>query len=57
MKTTNEPKQKEQPSQKDSLPYETPAVIHESLITTRAGTPFGNPDDDANVDPADLFGG
>jgi hypothetical protein len=53
MKTTNEPKQKEQQPQQESLPYETPAVIHESLITTRAGTPA--PFDD-NLDPADLFG-
>ncbi len=36
--------------------YETPAIIHESLITTRAGTPI-EPGSNPGVDPADLFGG
>jgi hypothetical protein len=35
--------------------YESPAIVYESLITTRAGTPFIVPDDN-QVDPADLFG-
>ena len=40
--------------------YEAPAIIFETLITTRAGSPLGGPlgDGDAGadgVDPADLF--
>lgn len=36
-------------------PYETPAVIYEGLISTRAGTTVLN--GDGNIaDPADLFG-
>ncbi|MFO7538294.1 MAG: hypothetical protein R6X32_09575 [Chloroflexota bacterium] len=56
MKTANQPQSEKQKTQSERLPYEMPAVIHESLITTRAGTPFGNPDDNNAVDPADLFG-
>ena len=37
--------------------YEAPAIIYETVITTRAGSPLGidgqSPD---GVDPADLFG-
>ena len=40
----------------DNVLYEAPAVIYEGMITTRAGTPTGNPDGDRAVDPADLFG-
>lgn len=40
-----------------SLPYETPAVIYEGVITTRAGSPVGGGDSEKGVDPADLFGG
>jgi hypothetical protein len=51
--------QKEQPAG-ERLPYETPAIIHENRITTRAGTPI-EPEsggvNDSGVDPADLFGG
>ncbi len=38
------------------LPYETPAVIYEGVITTRAGSPVGGGDSEKGVDPADLFG-
>lgn len=40
------------------LRYETPAVIYESVITTRAGSPLSITDDPdpSGVDPADLFG-
>ncbi len=39
----------------ERAPYETPAVIYEGLISTRAGTTVLN-SDDGDVDPADLFG-
>ncbi len=43
--------------QREKVRYEAPAVIYESLITTRAGTPspfsFDHP---SGVDPTDLFG-
>jgi hypothetical protein len=34
--------------------YETPAIVYEGVITTRAGTPEG--DGSEAVDPAELFG-
>lgn len=42
-------------SPKRDQSYQAPAVVYEGVITTRAGSPFGNPDD-AGVDPTDLFG-
>ncbi len=37
--------------------YEAPAVIYETLITTRAGSPLSvDQQDPSGVDPADLFG-
>lgn len=38
--------------------YEAPAIIYKGTITTRAGTPFGEPggSGESAVDPADLFG-
>ncbi len=39
----------------ERAPYETPAVIYEGLISTRAGTTVLNVGDGA-ADPADLFG-
>ena len=36
--------------------YQAPAIIYESSITTRAGSPFFTSDEDEGVDPADLFG-
>lgn len=36
--------------------YEAPAVIYDGLISTRAGSPAGDPNNGASgVDPADLF--
>lgn len=57
MKITKQPKQNKQQSPEERLVYESPAVIHESLITTRAGTAFDSYQDNDAVDPADLFGG
>jgi hypothetical protein len=56
MKTVNPSQKKEQQIRDERLPYEAPAVIHESLITTRAGTVTGNPGDGSGIDPTDLFG-
>jgi hypothetical protein len=41
------------------VPYEKPAIIYESVITTRAGSGItGAPEDEGGAaDPADLFGG
>lgn len=36
--------------------YEAPAVIYESEIGTRAGSPLSNPTGVDDIDPADLFG-
>ena len=43
---------------RERLPYETPAIIYEGLITTRAGSPPGGgaPDPGEGLDPVDLFG-
>lgn len=41
------------------IPYETPAVIYEGVISTRAGSPpnrFPGGSGGDGVDPADLFG-
>lgn len=35
-------------------PYETPAIVYEGLITTRAGTGQSAPND-SGVDAADIF--
>jgi len=37
--------------------YETPAIIYDGMISTRAGSPLGGePSNNADgVDPADLF--
>jgi len=35
--------------------YETPAIVYEGLISTRAGSPLGNPAGSDGIDPADLF--
>ena len=40
----------------DRIPYESPAIIYEGEITTRAGSPPGPGFEDPGVDPADLFG-
>jgi len=36
--------------------YETPAIIYEGIITTRAGSGLPGGGDPDSVDPADLFG-
>ena len=35
--------------------YETPAIIYEDSITTRAGSPLGNPSGVDGINPDDLF--
>jgi hypothetical protein len=45
-KQTNESNQKA---------YEAPQIIYENEITTRAGSPLGNPNGADGIDPADLF--
>lgn len=46
--------------QREQKPYEPPAIIHEGIISTRAGSPgnglVGGSPDGTLVDPADLFG-
>ena len=43
--------------EQEHLPYESPAIIYEGTITTRAGTPLGTePDDSLDLDADDLFG-
>lgn len=37
-------------------PYETPAIIYEGELTTRAGSNFPNSGIEYDVDPAKLFG-
>lgn len=43
----------------DRAPYESPAIVYEGLITTRAGTPdpgsVGDAAGDAGIDAADIF--
>jgi hypothetical protein len=57
MKSAFQPQPKKQSTPGERLPYETPAIIHENYITTRAGSPIGFArDGDPAVDPADLFG-
>jgi len=48
-----------QPQQDQSLrEYQTPAIIYEGVISTRAGSPVGPiaPTDLESPDPIDLFG-
>lgn len=47
-------KEREQKQEK-RLRYEAPAVIYETVITTRAGSPLSIVEP-SGVDPADLFG-
>jgi hypothetical protein len=35
--------------------YESPAIVYEDKISTRAGSPLGNPSGSDGIDPADLF--
>lgn len=60
MMESAETKQPETESKKgvDRADYEAPAIVYESIITTRAGSPAGATDGaGTGVDPADLFGG
>jgi hypothetical protein len=36
--------------------YESPQIIYEGKIGTRAGSPLSNPSSVDDIDPADLFG-
>jgi hypothetical protein len=54
MKTMKQDQSKKQSARERNI-YESPAIIHESLITTRAGSPI-EPGSSPGVDPADLFG-
>lgn len=57
MNSTPRVKQNEQDTINKCVSYETPAVIYEGFISTRAGSPLGKPSNNpAGVDPADLFG-
>ena len=40
---------------KETEPYEPPQIIYEGQISTRAGSPLGNPNGVDGIDPADLF--
>lgn len=55
MKLTQTTQHLTEPTETNKQAYETPQVIYEGIITTRAGTPTGNPES-GGVDPADLFG-
>ncbi|MBE2199339.1 MAG: hypothetical protein IAE79_12065 [Anaerolinea sp.] len=47
----------EEKEQDQRAVYEVPAIIYETLITTRAGSPLAIDGRGADgVDPADLFG-
>jgi hypothetical protein len=56
MKTNNPAPKKEKQVSEERLTYETPAIIHEGTISTRAGSPIDGAGDDPGIDPADLFG-
>ncbi|MCP4426251.1 MAG: hypothetical protein GY803_17305 [Chloroflexi bacterium] len=49
------PKNK-QTKESNQKAYETPQIIYESQLTTRAGSPLSNPSSVDDIDPADLFG-
>jgi hypothetical protein len=53
-----EPKKGDETKTKPRTLYRPPAIVHEGVITTRAGSPVSAPvSNDEGVDPADLFGG
>jgi len=58
MMESTEAKQPDKESKKRArAAYEAPAIVYESVITTRAGSPAGATDSaGSDVDPADLFG-
>jgi hypothetical protein len=39
----------------ETQPYEPPQIIYEGQISTRAGSPLGNPSGVDGIDPGDLF--
>jgi hypothetical protein len=47
--------QNECPQEENPITYEAPAIIFEDVISTRAGSPLGNPAGVDDIDPADLF--
>ncbi len=48
--------EKECVNEEQRAAYEVPAIIYEGMISTRAGSPLGNPSGSDSIDPADLFG-
>ncbi len=45
----------ENPQEKEQIVYEAPAIIYEGVVSTRAGSPLGNPAGVDDIDPSDLF--
>ena len=43
------------PQNEELIAYEAPAIIFEGTISTRAGSPLGNPAGVDDIEPADLF--
>lgn len=43
------------PQEEHRTTYEAPAIIFESAISTRAGSPLSNPSGVDDIDPSDLF--
>lgn len=48
--------EKEYVKEEQRTVYETPAIVYEGMISTRAGSPLSNPSGSDGIDPADLFG-
>ena len=51
-----QPKAEEVEQKVKRAAYETPAIVYEGFITTRAGSPINRGGADPSADPADLFG-
>jgi hypothetical protein len=47
--------EEKQTNEQQRQAYESPCIIYESKITTRAGSPLSNPSGVDDIDPADLF--
>lgn len=43
------------PQKEELTVYETPAIIYEGTISTRAGSPLSNQASVDDIDPAELF--
>ena len=56
MQETEKMVQGEQKGRVDEAPYESPAIVYEGMISTRAGTPINSPGTDDNPTGVDLFG-